>query len=121
MVNAGAGCGLVAMSTVLQGVDVIATDKIETLELLQKNVTSFAMAVTAASSSSTAAAQAQSSSSCCECGDITVTALDWCACDGNSISALPQSISLLIACDCVYSSSSVIPLLNLVEQVSDVT
>lgn len=120
-VDVGAGCGLTSMALALAGYDVIATDKACLLPLLEMNLAAF---------------RSEACSHSVELGIVKVAQLEWTKRDSGSGGAAEERESgrgsedvrrvrelcsgrpnLVVCSDCLYSSASVEPLLEVLEQV----
>ncbi|CAA7398990.1 unnamed protein product [Spirodela intermedia] len=97
-VELGAGCGLAGFGMALLGCDVVATDQVEVLPLLMRNVERNISRVMQANTDSASI------------GSIQVAELDW----GNEehVKAIDPPVDFIIGTDIVYSESLLDPLLR---------
>lgn len=119
-VDLGSGCGLAAMALVCAGYDTIATDKACVMGLLTENLNNFQAAVRQHTKSDSLAT-----------GSVKgILELDWnlqeevsdAACLAGTIKGLLDHChgeypDLVVCSDCLYSSASVTPLLDVLDQV----
>ena len=128
-IDLGSGCGLAAMALVCAGYDTIATDKACVMDLLTENLNSFQTALRqyTVRSDGVTAMKGESQRSF---GSLTgILELDWnrqevvdSACVAGTIKGLMDHChgeypDLVICSDCLYSSASVTPLLDVLDQV----
>ncbi|KAH9326107.1 hypothetical protein KI387_006285, partial [Taxus chinensis] len=101
VIELGAGCGLAGFGMALLGCDVVATDQIEVLPLLMRNVERNAMRIKQANSENPFSVSF---------GSIQVAELDW----GNQqhIAAVDPPFDYIIATDVVYAERLLEPLLQ---------
>lgn len=109
-IELGAGTGLVGITLLRLGVDVVLTDQAAVLPLLRKNV-SVNVPRPHTCSSSGAEVEAEADGSCCPAGtaaeDRRVCELNW----GSDCSALAPPFDYIFAADCVYHEAAFEPLL----------
>lgn len=118
-VDLGSGCGLAAMALVCAGYDTIATDKACVMELLTENLNNFQSAL-----------RLRTKGDSTPPGSVKgILELDWNLQEVSNAECLVGTIKglldychglypdLVVCSDCLYSSASVTPLLDVLDQV----